>query len=201
MVDPLDNGAQDDAKSEAEAKQKIDIIYQQLRNGADFATVARARSEDPSNARGGDIGFATEQDLQQNGFPAQLIGEFFGPMQVGSFTEPIQFPSKRWYIFKLQNKQLQNENLTLDSPGVRQQITEALLNQRKQIINAALLVVAMNEAKVVNNLANNMLNSPKDLSGLRPAPQTQQTTATPAAGASATASPEAAATTTASPRD
>jgi peptidyl-prolyl cis-trans isomerase SurA len=168
-VDPqTSEGMQDDAKSEAEAKQKIDLIYQQLKSGADFATVARARSEDSYGVRGGDIGFATEDDLKRNGFPQELINQFFGPMQVGSFTEPVQFRGG-WYIFKLQGKQLQDENRTLDSPEVRSQITEALINQRKQILNAALLEVAMNEAQVVNNLAVKMLTNPENLSGMRPA--------------------------------
>ena len=49
MVDPPDNsatGINDDAKNEADAKLKIDNIYQQLQGKADFATVARAKSED-----------------------------------------------------------------------------------------------------------------------------------------------------------
>lgn len=183
VVDPTDNGAQDDAKNDAEAKAKIDNIYAQLKSGADFATVARARSEDQSNLRGGDLGFATEDDLRRNGFPQQLIDQFFGSMQVGSFTSPVQFPNKRWYIFKLQNKQLQNENLTFDSPGVRQQIIQALTDQRKNILNAALLEVAMNEAKIVNNLATDMLAKPELMSGMRPA--------SPGASASPTASPSA----------
>jgi parvulin-like peptidyl-prolyl isomerase len=214
VVDPANNGAQDDAKGEAEAKQKIDIIYQQLKSGADFADVARARSEDPSNVRGGDIGFATEDDLKQNGFPTDLVAKFFGAeMQAGSYTEPVRFGSGKWYIFKLKRKQLQTENLTLDSPGIRQQITDALLNQRKQILNAALLEVAMNDAKVVNNLANNMLNSPSNLSGPRPAGSvapaaspaasapaaTPQAAASPAASASPAAAASPAARATASP--
>jgi hypothetical protein len=72
---------------------------------------------------------------------------------------------------------LQNENLTLDSPGVRQQIAEALTNQRKELLNRAFIQVAMNDAKVVNNLANNMVTNPSNLSGLRPA---SAGTATPA---------------------
>jgi parvulin-like peptidyl-prolyl isomerase len=189
VVDPADNGGQDDVKSEAEAKIKIDNIYAQLKSGADFATVARARSEDPSNLRGGDLGFATEDDLKQNGFPQQLIDQFFGPMQIGSYTAPVQFPNRRWYIFKLQNKQLQNENLTFDSPGVRQQITQALTEQRKNILNAALLEVAMNEAKVVNNLAAKMLANPEVMSGMRQV--TTGTAASPAASPAATATPQA----------
>jgi len=189
IVDPADNseqGIQNDAKNEAEAKLKIDNIYQQLKGGADFATVARSKSEDAQSlVKGGDIGFFTEDGLKQAGLPKELTDLFMGPMQVGSFTEPKQV-NNRWYIFKLEDKRLQTENLTLESPGVRQQITQALINQRKDILNAALLEVAVNEAKVVNILAGNMLNNPGNL-GLRPAspgsaPATsanQQGTATP----------------------
>lgn len=171
VADPADNsaqGAQNDAKNDAEAKLKIDNISQQLKGGADFATVARAKSEDANSvARGGDVGFATEDDLKQNGFPPELVTRLFG-MQPGDTTEPIRFNSGKWYVFKLEEKRLQTENLTLESPGVRQQITQALINQRKDILNAALLEAAMNEARIVNNLASTMLNNPGNL-GLRPA--------------------------------
>jgi len=174
MVDPSDNAQQgvagDDAKNETDAKTKIDNINAQLKSGADFATVARARSEDPQSVRnGGDIGFAGEEDLKNNGFPADLVGKFFSSMQVGDRTDPIRFPSGKWYIFKLQDKRLQTENLTLESQGVRQQITVALTNQRKEILNAALLEVSLSEAKIVNQFASNMLSNPANLGGMRPA--------------------------------
>lgn len=172
MVDPADNsgeGIADDAKNETDAKLKIDNIYQQLQGKADFATVARAKSEDINSLRaGGDIGFATEQDLKNNGFPPEVVASFFGSMQVGDYTQPVRFSSGKWYIFKLAEKRLANENLTLESAGVRQQITQGLTNQRKAILNAALLETAMNEARIVNHLATNMLNNPGNL-GLRPA--------------------------------
>jgi len=172
VVDPADNsstGITDDAKNDADAKLKIDNIYQQLQGKADFATVARAKSEDINSLRsGGDIGFATEEALKSNSFPPELISSLFGSMQVGDYTPPVRFANGKWYIFKLAEKRLQTENLTLESPGVRQQITQGLTNQRKQILNAALLEVAMNEAKINNNLAANMLNNPSNL-GLRPA--------------------------------
>jgi len=193
MVDPADNSADgiiDDAKNEAEAKLKIDNVYQQLQGKADFATVARAKTEDVNTLRrGGDIGFASEQDLKNNNFPAELITNLFGPMQVGDYTQPIRFNSGKWYIFKLAEKRLVTENLNLESPGVRQQITQGLTNQRKQILNAALLDVALNEAKIQNTLAANMLNNPSNL-GLRPAGQgtaTPETQTSPAPAATATA--------------
>jgi hypothetical protein len=197
-VDPADNGLQDDdAKNDTDAKVKIDNIYQQLKSGADFATVARAKSEDQSLQRGGDIGFASEEELKTTGFPPDVISQLFGPtMQAGSFTTPVkfgspQYPAGRWYIFKLQEKRLQTENLTLESQGVRQQITVALTNQRKEILNAALLEVAQTEAKVVNTLAANMLDNPSNL-GLRPAStDATKSAGTPAAAANPTSSPAA----------
>ena len=172
MIDPADNsadGIKDDAKGDTDAKLKIDNIYQQLQGKADFATVARARSEDINSLRsGGDIGFATEQDLKNNNFPADLVANLFGTMQVGDYTQPTRFASGKWYIFKLAEKQLTTENLTLESAGVRQQITQGLTNQHKAVLNAALLETAMNDAKIVNHLANEMLSNPGNL-GLRPA--------------------------------
>ena len=202
VVDPQDNsgsGIRDDAKNDADAKLKIDNIYQQLQGKADFATVARAKSEDVNSlARGGDIGFANEEALKNNNFPGDLISNFFGPMQVGDYTQPVFF-NGRWYIFKLAEKRLTTENLTLDSPGIRQQIAQGLTNQRKQILNAALLETAINEARIVNNLASNMLTNPGNL-GLRPAgaaatgsqpaqSPTQQPAASPAASPAATGAP------------
>lgn len=203
IVDPADNSgqgiAQNDAKNETEAKLKIDNIYQQLKGGADFATVARSKSEDVNSLqRGGDIGFFSEDQLKQAGFPKELIDVFMGTLQVGSFTEP-KLVNGKWYIFKLAEKRLQTENLTLESPGVRPQITQALINQRKDILNAALLETAMNESKIVNNLANTMLNNPSNL-GLRPAsssavasPSASTATTPPPASPAATGSPAAAA--------
>ena len=168
VVDPQDNGLQDDAKNEAEAKLKIDGVFQQLKSiGTErFGELALAKSEDQTRMRGGDIGFATEQDLKQNNFPPALISQLFG-MQPGEYTPPVQF-NGRWYVFKLKRKQLEVENRTLESPGVRPQITVELTDQRKQVLNLALLAVALSEAKIVNNLANSMLNTPSNL-GLRPA--------------------------------
>jgi parvulin-like peptidyl-prolyl isomerase len=197
MVDPADNSGQgitnSDAKNDTEAKLKIDGIYQTLKGGADFATVARAKSEDANTlVRGGDLGnFASEDDLKQNGFPQELITKLFGnEMQVGSYTDPVHFNSGRWYIFKLEERRLQAENLTLESPGVRQQITTALINSRKDILNAALLEVAMSEAKIVNNLAANMLSNPSNLGPRPAAPNAHIPESSPAS--SAAASPVAA---------
>lgn len=196
VVDPADNSAEglkDDAKGDVDAKLKIDNIYQQLQGKADFATVARAKSEDAQSLRnGGDIGFLSEQDLKNSNFPPELVPNLFGSMQVGDYTQPTRFNNGKWYIFKLAEKQLTTENLTLESAGVRQQIAQGLTNQHKAVLNAALLETAINDAKIVNHLASEMLSNPGNL-GLRPAganatgsQPTQAPTQAPAASPAAT---------------
>jgi parvulin-like peptidyl-prolyl isomerase len=209
VVDAADSGGafRDDAKSDAEATAKIQRLYATLKGGADFADVARTSSEDQSGARGGDIGMANEQTLQQYGFPAELIGRLFNQMTVGSYTEPIRFADGRWYIFKLTNRQLENKPLALEDPGVKDQIRQALINQRQQILQAALVSNAMSDVKVANRLAENMLNDPNNLGGNQPAGQgapastpapAATQSATPAASASPEATPSAAASPSAS---
>ena len=170
-ADPQPNpGAANDAQTDEAAQSKIKFIHQRLKSGGDFATVARESSEDPQTAlRGGDIGFFTEEDLKRAGFPDELIARFFGPMQPGDITDPIRGSDGRWSIWKLANKRLQAENLTLDNPQVRQDAANLIVSQRRQLLNAALLEVAMREAEIENKLAESMLNSAASLSSLRPA--------------------------------
>src|SRR2546423_9858251 len=196
IVDPADNSAQgittDDAKGDTAAKTKIDAIYAQLKTGtSDFATVARAKSEDAQSLlKGGDIGFFSEDGMRQAGLPKDLMDLFMGSMAVGTVTEP-KLINNRWYIFKLQEKRLQTENLTLESQGVRQQITVELTDQRKKILNAALMEVAVAEAKIVNNLAAEILNNPGIL-GWRPGGYEPKRPANGARGAGSPSPPPAA---------
>lgn len=199
VSDPRDSGGTfpDDAKSDADAKAKIDRLYAQLKSGADFATVAQASSEDQSAIKGGDIGFANEQDLQQTGFQPDLVGRFFNTMKVGDITEPMRFPDGRWIIFKLTNRRLETKPLALEDPGVRDQIKQGLISQRQTILNEALIRNAMSDAQITNKLAESMLNDPNMLGGLQQA--APGAASTPAAAASPAASPAATTATPAAP--
>ncbi|MFL6281761.1 MAG: SurA N-terminal domain-containing protein [Pyrinomonadaceae bacterium] len=206
VADPSENrgGPQDDAIGEAEAAAKSNRLYTRLKAGADFATVARESSEDANGLqRGGDIGFANEDDLRKNGFPPEMIARLFGPMSVGDITEPIHFPDGRWIIFKLTSRNLENKPLKLEDPGVRDQIKNALISQRQQILQEALIRNAMSEATVVNKLAESMLKDPNMLGGLQQASPgggaTPAASATPSASASATPAPLTPASPAASP--
>lgn len=186
IIDPTDSGGAiiDDAKNEFEAQNKINDIAAAIKRGEDFATLARNRSEDQSMVRSGDLGFATEEQLRQNRFPQEIISNLMGPMKPGDVTNPVRLDDGRFYIFKLTDKRLTTENQTLDTPGVRDKIKELLRNERSRIMGEAMRIVAMNDAKIVNNLAADILKDPSMLGGLTPAQPSQ--TAAPASTPAAT---------------
>lgn len=166
VVDPKDNGEGDTTKDEASAVLKGNEIIKQIQTGGDFAAIAREKSEDQSAIQGGDLGYFSEEDLKQ-GFPPQALNFMNPKFPVGQFM-PVQMQGK-FYIMKLQERNDKDENLTLESPGVRQQITESLTNARKSLLSSSYAAIAMSEAKIVNNLAQKVIENPNALSGARPA--------------------------------
>lgn len=168
VVSPANNGG------EAGAEQKIKGIYEQLRANSDFATVAAQKSEDQASAlRGGALGFASEAQLRQTfpsrpDMPAKLMA-----LNVGQYTEPVKDNlSSAWYIFKLNRKQEQPENLTLDR--VRADIINNITQQRQQVLLNALVLVTLSESSVKNYLAERIVQNPQTIVEMRPSQLLQQ---------------------------
>ena len=181
IIDPASNGTKFDAVGEPAAEQRIKEIQTRLKNGSDFATIARQLSEHESFKNSGDLGFLAKEQFaglpQAMGIPA-AIGDKFMSMQEGDVTDPVKDQAGRWHIFKVTGKQTETRDRTLDE--VRKEISDAILAQRKQIADAALQARARDEAKIENFLAQRMLENPNSFGVLRPAPS---------AGAKASASP------------
>lgn len=168
VVDPADNGEGDTTKNEIDALRVAQEIGNQVRqNPESFAQVAREKSEDQSRFQGGDLGYVSEEDLKKN-FPAQLAAGLMDPKFPVGQVVGTQMQGK-FYILKLQERSDKDENITLETPGVRQQVTDSLVNARKQLLAASYQAIAMNEAKVENFLAQKVVNNPNELSGARPA--------------------------------
>jgi parvulin-like peptidyl-prolyl isomerase len=173
VVSPANNGGE----AGAEAKRKG--VYEQLRTGADFATVAAQKSEDQASAlRGGSLGFASEAQLKQT-FPSRPeMPEKLMALNVGQYTEPIRDNlSGAWYIFKLNRKQEQPENLTLDR--VRADIINTITQQRQQVLLNALVLVTLSESSIKNYLAERIVQNPQSIVEMRPSQLLQQQQATP----------------------
>jgi parvulin-like peptidyl-prolyl isomerase len=183
VIDPSNSGQGDTTTNEQEAVLRGNEIIKQLQQGVDFAAIASEKSEDQSRLQRGDLGYISEEEMRQS-FPPQVIATLMDPkFQVGQILPtPMQ---GKFYIFKLQERSMADENLTLESPGIRQQVADSLINARKQLLSQSYAAIAMNEAKVENHLAKKVVENPNELSGARPA--SAATAATPAVPANTAA--------------
>ena len=167
VTDPANNGVPDDAIGEAAAEQKIKAIYDQLKAGPlDFATVASQRSEDPnSRLQDGKLGFASEPQLNQI-FGPQMVTRLMS-MSAGQYTEPIKDNgSGRWYILKVNSKREQAQNRTFEE--ARQQIIDAITQQRQAVLWDALLRAATTESSIKNFLADRIVDNPESVVMMKP---------------------------------
>jgi peptidyl-prolyl cis-trans isomerase C len=129
-VPPRDGGA---APSESDAVNKALFIYDQLKQGADFADLARKYSDDETNAsRGGELG-----PMSRGMLPRELEAQVFR-IPVGQFSGPI--PSQFGvHIFKV------------NSRGTRtlEQVRAPIVDRVRQEEMARLVEVLRKNAKVV----------------------------------------------------
>jgi len=178
IIDPANSGEGDNTTDEQSSVLKANDIVKKLQAGQDFAQLARDNSEDQSRFQGGDLGYVAEADLKQT-FPEQIAAELMNPAtQIGKMM--LTRAQGRLFILKLQDRSDRDEALTLDSPGIRQQVQESLVNSRKQLLAASYQAIAMNEARIENFLAKRVVDNPNELSGARPA-SVGNANATPAA--------------------
>ena len=156
VKDPgLRNRKNDDATTDAEAKRKIAALAQQLANGADFAQVAMDYSEDPaSSGSGGDLGYVPESSLSQSDPALKKMVMELRPGQVSG----IIALRGSYRILKLVAKEAPGQR-ELSDPAVQQSIRDNIRNRKEQLLRAAFLALARNQAKVTNYLAQQVVES------------------------------------------
>jgi peptidyl-prolyl cis-trans isomerase SurA len=146
------------ATGDADAKKKIDALRNRLESGEDFATVAANFSEDPQTApNGGDMGFVPESALRSN---LEVYGAIT-KLKPGQFTDvlPVYDETHRvvgYAIYKFLGREPAGQRL-LSDPNVRQSIHTTLHDAQKQLLQTAYLETLMDEAKVRNFLAEQIL--------------------------------------------
>lgn len=105
-----------EARTDAEAEAKIRRLYQQLRDGAGFAELARAHSDDPvSGSDGGNLGWVVRGQMVPEFEQAMLearIGELKGPFRT-------QFG---WHILKVEERRQKDISDDVRKSDARQAI-------------------------------------------------------------------------------
>jgi len=163
------NRKNDDATNEAEAQRKVKMLMDRLNSGADFAQLAMDYSEDMNSAAtGGDLGYVPESALNQSdpALKKMVVG-----LKPGQVSPPIQL-KEGYRILKL---------ITRESPGLRgitdpqvqQTIRDTLRNRKEQLLKAAYLAIARDEARTENYLAEQVIEAAGKL------PDAAKTTSTP----------------------
>jgi len=143
------------AQNDAEASRKIREIQARLQSGEDFALVAHNYSEDPNSApNGGDLGFIPESALAKANVDLRKMVMSLAPGAIS----PIIRTQEGYRIFKIISKESAGQR-ELNDPRVQQSIRETLLNRKDQLLKNAYYEVARNEAKVVNYLAQSVVES------------------------------------------
>ncbi|HJZ96591.1 MAG TPA: peptidylprolyl isomerase [Candidatus Solibacter sp.] len=144
------------AQNDKEARTKIEDIAGRLKNGEDFGMLAQNYSEDPngSQANGGDMGLVKESDLDKAS--PELRKMVFSLPNNG--VSPIIKTDVGYRILKVISREPAGQR-ALNDPRVQQNIRETLINSKDQLLRAAYYETARNSAKIVNYLAQNVVDN------------------------------------------
>ncbi len=149
------NRKNDDATNEAEAQRKAKMIMDKLNSGADFAQLAMDYSEDVNTAaNGGDLGYIPESSLNQAD-PA--LKKLVMSLKPGQVSQPIVLKDSI-RILKLVAREAAGQR-GINDPQVQQTIRDTLRDRKEQLLRAAYLAVARDEAKVTNYLAEQVVET------------------------------------------
>lgn len=159
------NRTGDDAATPQAAAEKVKMLMERLKEGAPFGDLAMGYSEDPESAqRGGDLGLVPMSRLKQA--PQQLrdavLKKAPGTVSVASMG------AAHTLVLVVAHEPAGQRDLS--TPGVNDRITEALKARREQVLRAAYLTTARNDADVVNHLARRVVELQGKMSNAAPAP-------------------------------
>jgi peptidyl-prolyl cis-trans isomerase SurA len=144
------------AMNDAEAKRKIQSLYNRLESGDDFSSLAMNFSEDPNTSgNGGDMGTVSESQLRQDSQVFAAVSK----LKPGQITDvlPIYGPRDTqkpagYAIYKLLDYEAAGQR-QLDDPRVQQYIRQQLRDSREQLLKNAYLETLRDQSRVVNYYA------------------------------------------------
>jgi parvulin-like peptidyl-prolyl isomerase len=135
-----------DKASTEKAQAKLETIKKSLhQSGADFATVAKANSEEPESAtRGGELGWLTESQIQPE------VRSQLGSLSKNSISEPIRLDDG-WHILKVIEIK---EPYTPTLEEIRSALAQQLRNEKTQANSQVYLGKLLQQTPVaINELA------------------------------------------------
>ena len=141
-------------QTEAQARQKIQAIYNRLESGEDFGAVASQWSEDPNSAHnGGDLGAMPESTLKGTDPSTR---DAIAKLKPGQYSQiiPLTNPNNKgqlvgYRIVKLIGKESAGQR-DLNDPAVQQWIRNQLVQQRTNLLRAAYDEVLRDKAEIHN---------------------------------------------------
>ncbi len=149
------NRKNDDATNEAEAQRKVKMLMDRLNSGADFAQLAMDYSEDMNTTTtGGDLGYVPESALNQSDPALKKMVVGMKPGQVS----PVLQVKEGYRILKLVTRESPGQR-GISDPQVQQTIRDTLRNRKEQLLRAAYLAIARDEARVRNYLAEQVIEA------------------------------------------
>ena len=172
----LRNRKNDDATTDAQAQKKADALLKEIEAGADFAQVAMDYSEDPANAAtGGDLGWMPESSLRNPQQETSELSRTVLSLKPGGVSRVIHTRDGNYRILKLIAREGAGQR-SLSDPQVKEAIRSTLRNRREQLLRAAYIAVAREEARVENFYGRQVL----EIAGRIPAGSSAKPAAPPA---------------------
>ncbi len=158
------NRTGNDAATTLEAVNKIRMILDKLKGGAQFGEVAADFSEDPRSApRGGDLGFIPLSVIQQ--YPPQLRDAVLNA-QPGA-AKAIGDGNGFVVVLVLGKDPAGQKDL--GTPGVKDAISQSLKSRREQVLRMAYISTLRNGAAIENVIARRVVESQGKVPALGPA--------------------------------
>ena len=150
----------DDATTDAEARRKIQMLLDRLNAGADFAQLAMEYTEDPATqTTAGDLGYVPESSLNQSDPALRKAVLALKPGQVSGIIAARDATGRdAYYILKLIARESPGQR-GLSDPQVTQTIRDTLRNRKEQLLRAAYLAIARDDARVTNYLAQQVIEA------------------------------------------
>lgn len=140
---------------EAKLKERAQAVLSRIRSGEDFTSVAQRESDDASpNTPGGQITFVSNTDLAQ-GDPA--LKNAVTALKVGETSDLVKTKEGYWVIKLFEIEKGGQHDLS--DPRVNSSIRSNLIDQKDQLLKGAFSEDARNEAKIVNYLAQHILEN------------------------------------------